>query len=124
MRGRAGPARGGAAGRVVDVGQHVTLAAYPCRPESIRGIRARVVICSELAFFRNSENMPNDLEMLRAIRPCLATTGGKLIILSSPYGESGALYELHRKYYAREQDHCLVWQASAPAMNPTLPSDY
>ena len=69
----------------------VVLASYPCRPEAVRGLRARVIICSELAFFRNSENLPVDTEMLRAGRPCLATTRGRLIILSSPYGQSGAL---------------------------------
>src|SRR5262249_42880270 len=41
----------------------VVLAAYPCRPESIRGLRACVVVCSELAFYRNSENQPVDVEM-------------------------------------------------------------
>jgi hypothetical protein len=102
----------------------VLLAAYPCRPEAVRGIRARVVICSELAFYRNSENLPNDLEMLRAIRPCLATTGGRLVILSSPYWQSGALYDLHRQHYGREDSDTLIWQATAPEMNPTLRADY
>ena len=54
----------------------ITIAAYPCRPASIRGLRARVVVIDELAFFRSTENLPTDVEMLRAVRPCLATTGG------------------------------------------------
>ncbi|HKC96261.1 MAG TPA: hypothetical protein VKB81_19790 [Nitrospira sp.] len=29
----------------------VVLAAYPCRPAAIRGLRARVAVCDELAFF-------------------------------------------------------------------------
>ncbi len=69
-----------------------TIAAYPCRPAAIRGIRTRVAVCDELAFFRSSENLPQDVEMLRALRPTLAMTGGKLIILSSPVrGERRAL---------------------------------
>ena len=47
---------------------NVTLAGYPARPASVRGVRARVAILDELAFFRNSENAPIDTEMLRAIR--------------------------------------------------------
>jgi hypothetical protein len=30
--------------------------------------------------------------MIRALRPTLATTGGKLIVLSSPYRHTGALW--------------------------------
>jgi hypothetical protein len=90
----------------------------------VRGIRARVVVLDELAFYRNSEGNPVDTEMLRACRPALATTGGKLIVLSSPYGQSGALYDLHRRHFGRDESGTLVWQASAPEMNPTLPADY
>ena len=102
----------------------VVLACYPCRPASLRGLRARVVVCDELAFYRSSEGSPVDTEMLRAARPTLATTAGKLIILSSPYGQSGALYDLHRKHFGQDDASTLIWQGSAPQMNPTLPTDY
>ena len=102
----------------------VVLASYPCRPQAVRGLRAKVVICSELAFFRSTEGYPTDVEMLRAARPMLATTNGKLLILSSPYGQSGALYELHRRHFGRDDSTTLIWQATAPEMNPTLPADY
>lgn len=101
-----------------------TSAAYPARPAAVRGLRARVVVLDELAFYRSSDNLPTDAEMLRAVRPCLATTGGKLFILSSPYAQSGALYDLHRRHYGRNDSPVLVWQASAPEMNPTLSPDY
>lgn len=102
----------------------VTIAVYPCRPAAVRGTRARIVVADELAFYRGSDGNPTDLEMLRALRPALATTGGKLIVLSSPYGQAGALWELHRKHFGRDDSPTLVWQASAPTMNPTLPADY
>ena len=101
------------------------VSAYPCRPAAVRGLRARVVVLDELAFYRSSENLPIDREMLRAVRPCLATTGGKLIVLSSPYGQSGSLWDLHRRAYGQDDaSTLLVWQASAPEMNPTLSKDY
>jgi hypothetical protein len=102
----------------------VVLAAMPCRPESVRGLRARFIACDELAYFRSSENLPVDTEMLRACRPCLATTGGKLVTLSSPAGATGALWDLHRQHFGRDDSDVLVWVASAPDMNPTLPRDY
>jgi hypothetical protein len=90
----------------------------------VRGIRAAAVICDELAYFISTEGRPTDVEMLRALRGRVATTGGKLLILSSPYAQSGALWDLDRKHYGREDSPTLVWKASAPAMNPTLPADY
>jgi hypothetical protein len=108
----------------IELKNGVTLAAYPCRPAAIRGLRACVVVIDELAFFQSTDGRPVDVEMLRAARGRLATTGGKLIVLSSPYAQTGALYDLHRKHYGRDDADVLVWQASAPDMNPTLPSDY
>jgi hypothetical protein len=101
-----------------------TIAAYPCRPQSVRGVRACAAICDELAFFKSNEGFPVDVEMLRAIRPALATTGGKLIVLSSPYAAAGALFDLHRKHFGKDDAPVLVWQATAPEMNPLLPHDY
>jgi hypothetical protein len=62
--------------------------------------------------------------MLRALRPTLATTGGKLVVLSSPYGQAGALWDLYRRHFGRDEAPTLVWQASAPTMHPDLPADY
>jgi len=45
---------------------NAVLAIYPCRPAAVRGIRARVVILDEMAFFRSTEGFPVDTEMLRA----------------------------------------------------------
>lgn len=100
------------------------IAAYPCRPAALRGLRARVVVVDELAHFRSTDNIPTDQETLRTVRPCLSTTGGKLIVLSSPFGQSGALWELHRRSWGNEDSPTLIWQASAPEMNALLPADY
>ena len=102
----------------------VTIAVYPCRPAAVRGIRAACAIVDELAFFTATDGRPQDTEMLRAVRTRLATTGGKLLILSSPYTQAGALWNLHRRHYGREESPTLVWQATAPEMNSTLSSDY
>jgi hypothetical protein len=108
----------------VELKNGVTLAAYPCRPEAVRGLRACMVVIDELAFFTATDGRPMDQEMLRVARGRVATTGGKLIVISSPYGQSGALWALHRKHYGKADSSTLVWQASAPDMNPTLPVDY
>jgi hypothetical protein len=109
---------------VLELRNGVSLSAYPCRPAAVRGIRACIVVVDELAFFTATDGRPTDHEMLRVARGRLATTGGKLIVLSSPYGQSGALWDLHRRHFGVEDSPTLVWQASAPEMNPTLPADY
>lgn len=101
-----------------------TIAAYPCRPAAIRGLRASIVCIDELAFFTATDGRPTDVEMLRAARGRVATTGGRVVILSSPYAQTGALYDLHRRHFGREDSPVLVWQASAATMNPTLSADY
>lgn len=103
----------------------ITIVAYPCRVAAIQGLRARVAICDELAYFRTADlNLPQDTEMLRALRPWLATTHGKLITISSPYAQAGALWDLHRQHFGRAGSNVLVWQGSAMEMNSTLSEDY
>jgi hypothetical protein len=102
----------------------VIIAAYPCRPASIRGIRARLIVLDEFAFYIGAEGATTDLEMLRAARGRLATTNGRLVVISSPYGETGALWELKKAHFGKKDSPVLVWQATAPEMNPTLPRDY
>ena len=90
---------------------------------SVRGRTYLACVLDELAFFfRNSEGLANDLEIVRALRPGLATTGGKLIGLSSPYAQAGVLWEMYRRHYGREGD-ILVWRAPTRVMNPTIDPD-
>jgi hypothetical protein len=102
----------------------VNIACYPCRPAALRGLRCCIVVIDELAFFISTDGRPTDTEMLRAARPTTATTGGRIIILSSPYGEVGALHDVYRRNFGRDDTDTLVWQADAPSMNPELPADY
>lgn len=98
--------------------------AYPCNPRAVRGIRANLVILDEIAFFRSTDGYPVDKEMLRAVRPLLATTGGRLLILSSPHAQHGALWDIYRRHYGRDESPVLVWQSDARSMNPTLSKSY
>ena len=111
-------------GDTLELRRGTSLSAYPCRPAALRGLRAS---SSRSTSWPSS---PPPTAGRRTSRCCasraaaLATTGGKLIVLSSPYGQSGALWDLHRRHYGRDDSPTLVWQASAPAMNPTLSADY
>ncbi len=96
------------------------IACYPCRPEALRGPRARVSVVDELGFFITSDGHPTDQEMLRAVRYTLQNTKGRLLILSSPAGQYGALWKLHQDWWANEKAQTLIWKGTSPEMNPTI----
>ena len=86
-----------------------------------RGYSVGAVICDEIAFWR-CEGANPDAEILRALRPSLATLGGKLIALSSPYARRGVLWDAYRKHYGKD-GRVLVAQAPTATMNPTVDAE-
>ena len=97
-----------------------------CRPASfrtIRGVTAVGVIADEVAFWRSDETSRNpDSEILAAARPALATTGGPLIVISSPYAQAGELYRAFKRDYGAGGDELvLVAKAASRTMNATFP---
>ena len=61
----------------------------------LRGLTCAAIICDEAAYWLPDDTSANpDTEILTACRPMLATTGGPLIVISSPYGRRGELWEV------------------------------
>ncbi len=87
---------------------------------STRGYTAAAVIADEIAFWYSDGANP-DTEILNAVRPSLATLGGKLIALSSPYARRGVLWQSYRRHFGQESARVLVAQAPSRTMNPSLP---
>jgi hypothetical protein len=89
----------------------------------LRGPTYLAVIADEAAFWYSDEYSANtDSEILNAVRPGLATTGGPLIIASSPYARRGVLWETHRKHFGSNGDpRILVAQGTSRDFNPSLP---
>ncbi len=87
-----------------------------------RGYTCSCVIADELAFWQTSTESANpDKEIINALRPSLATLGGKLIALSSPYARKGVLWDAYRNYFGKDDSkRVLVAQAPTQLMNPTL----
>lgn len=87
-----------------------------------RGDTAVAVIGDEVAFWRSDDAANPDAEILNALRPALATTGGPLIMISSPYARKGELYQTWRQHFGPNGDPLiLVAQAPSRTMNPSLP---
>jgi hypothetical protein len=88
----------------------------------LRGVTAVAVIADECAFWWSDETSANaDTEILAAVRPSLATTGGPLIVISSPYAKRGEVYATHRAHYGPQGDaRILVAQGASREFNPRL----
>jgi hypothetical protein len=104
----------------IELHSGVTLAVYPCRSAAVRGVRNLTAFMDEAAHFVSSEGRALDTEMYRALTPTLLTTGGRLVIATSPYAQTGLVWATHRKHWARTDSDVLVWQADSASMNPTL----
>ena len=85
-----------------------------------RGYTFAAVIADEVAFWRSDESANPDAEIINAVRPGLATLGGPLICLSSPYAKRGELWNAYARHYGKPSA-ILVAQAPSRTMNPQLP---
>jgi len=90
---------------------------------SIRGFNLLACIIDEACFFAYSEEskVKSDTELVRAVAPGLATTGGRLLAISSPYARKGWSYRTFEKCFGNNTTPTLVWNAPSRTMNPTLP---
>jgi hypothetical protein len=96
-----------------------------CRPANYRTARsmsAVAVVGDELAFWPSDETSRNpDKLILDAVRPALATTGGPLIVISSPYAQKGELWGAYKRDFGANGDPLiLVAKAASRTLNPTL----
>lgn len=90
---------------------------------SFRTIRGRTLcacIFDEIAFWRDETSATPDTETYTAVLPSLATTGGMLIGISSPYRKVGLLHGKHKQYFGVDGDDVLVVQGSSQTFNPSL----
>ena len=89
---------------------------------SVRGYTVIAAIVDEAAFFGldAESKVKSDSELMKAIKPALATTGGKLIAISSPYATRGWTYSTWQKNFGNDLGKTLVWKCGSRVVNPTL----
>jgi len=98
-----------------------------------RTVRGPSVVCAiidEVCFFGVTEEskVRSDTELVRALRPALLTTKGKLIGISSKYAQKGWAYGTWKKQHGANKGDAqfnpkwrtLVWDTDSRTMNPTL----
>lgn len=91
---------------------------------TVRGFTLLAGVVDEACHFGyEAESKMSDTELVRAIKPSLATTGGKLICISSPYARKGWCWNQYKRHYGNPRARTLVWNCPSTTMNPTLPQN-
>lgn len=94
----------------------------PANYRTIRGVTAVGAIADEVCIWMTDGSANPDAEILNALRPAMATTGGMLMVISTPYARRGELWETYRRDYGAAGDPLiLVAKGPSRAFNPTLP---
>jgi hypothetical protein len=90
---------------------------------TVRGFTTLAFICDEIAFFGldDEAKVKSDTELIRAIKPSLATVGGKLVAITSPYARRGWCFKTYQRNFGAPAGKILVWNCGSRLMNPTLP---
>jgi hypothetical protein len=104
----------------LDLKNAVTIEIRTSSYGSIRGRTYCLVVADELSFWQAEDGSNPASEVLGAVRPGLVTLGGQLIGVSTPYGKTGALWDLYRGHYGKDDERVFIWQASSRQMNPTI----
>jgi hypothetical protein len=88
----------------------------------VRGFSCVAVLCDEAAHWTTDASSANaDSLILDAVRPSLATTGGPLLVLSSPFARKGEVFDLYDKYYGKDDADILVVHGASRDFNASLP---
>lgn len=91
---------------------------------SVRGRTTVAALADEIAFW-NDEGANPDGEVIKAIRPSMATIPNSMLILaSSPYARKGVLWDMHRQHHGKPDPRVLSWQASTETMHPSIDPDF
>lgn len=105
----------------IRLNNRVTIEIHTASFRSTRGYTLIGAICNEIAFWRNEDSKNPDEEIIKAIRPGMASIpGAKLILLSSPYARRGVLWDQYCRYWGQDGD-VLVWKADTLTMHPGNP---
>ena len=104
----------------IELNNNITIQIATNSYKAIRGRSAVAMIMDEACFYGESETASPAIELYRAAKPSLATTGGMLLTISSPWAKKGFVFDQWRKHYGKDSD-VLVLQGATRLFNPTIP---
>jgi hypothetical protein len=105
----------------IELSNNITIEVRAASFRRLRGVTCVAVIATEASFFQTEESSNADVEILNAVRPALATTGGPVVIITTPYARRGEVWNIYRRHFGPEGDPLvLVAQGTSRDFNPTL----
>jgi hypothetical protein len=109
----------------LELANHTSIEVHTSNFRAPRGRTVVAALCDEVAFWRSETSANPAQEVVRALRPSLATLAPDSLLIgaSSPYARHGLLWDMYRRYHGREGSPILVWQAASRTMNPSLPAE-
>jgi hypothetical protein len=110
----------GAATEEIRLKSGIVIAVHTNSFRTVRGRTLLACVFEETAFWQDETSALPDIETYRAVLPSLASTGGMLVGISSPYRKIGLLHTKHRDHFGVDDDDVLVIQAPTEALNPTI----
>jgi hypothetical protein len=107
---------------IIDLSNGISIEIAVASHRTTRGYTFAAVLADEIAFWPTDDSAEPDFAILDAVRPGLGTLpGAMLLCASSPYAQSGALFDAFRRYHGRDDAPVLVWRAPTRTMNVTFP---
>lgn len=90
---------------------------------TVRGYTLLAAVIDEACFFGMEEDskVKSDTELVTSLKPALLTTGGPMIVISSPYAKRGWCYRTYQRNFGNPAGKVLVVNAPSMVLNPTLP---
>lgn len=108
-------------------GAHTAIRALPANPRTVRGMSASMVIGDECAHFNREDQLNNDALMIEALEGSMsafdAHGSSKMVLISTPRGESGRFYELFRDAREGLIDRAVAVHAPAWVLNDELDTE-
>jgi Phage Terminase len=104
----------------IELKNGIVIAVHSNSFRTVRGRTLVAAILDEVSFWRDETTATPDVEVYRAVLPSLATTGGMLIGISTPFRKLGLLHLKHRDHFGIDDDDVLVVQGASKLFNPSL----
>jgi hypothetical protein len=106
----------------ISLKNRIDIEVIPASHRTGRSFTSIALLCDEMAYWDNSEDAANPAkEVLRALRPTRNTTGGPLVVISTPRAKTGPLWDAFRRHYGPDgSKSILVARAPSRIMNPSL----
>ena len=108
------------------LGNRVVIEISTASFRTTRGYSFAAVLCDEVAFWQLEEASANpDTEILRALRPGMASIPGSILLLaSSPYAKKGELYNAYRRHYGKDDARVLSGRPTQVDESAHRPGDH